>query len=172
MALMAAQGVKTSAACAAAVQVVDVTEGTGGAAIKQGSLVLLHYVGTEDATGATFDSTRGGLDYRDGGPGIFRPVIVTVGQFAPGVVEGLQQGLVGMTAGGVRSIKVPAELGFGSSSVSAPYAQVSKNADLTYEVEVLRVSNSGPDDLMKFINFCGQGGMSQQEKGCRDISPP
>jgi len=171
VALVAAQGLNKDVAYAEEVQVVDVAEGSGEK-IRRSSLVLLHYVGTVDSTGEVFDSTRGGLNYRDGGPGVFRPAVITIGQISPGVVEGLQQGLMGMSAGGKRTIKVPASLGFGSTFVQAPYNFVPENSDLTYEVEILRVSNSGPDELMKFINFCGQGGQSQQEKGCRDIVQP
>ena len=37
--------------------------------------------------------------------------------------------------------------------------------------QVLRVSNSGPDELMKYISFCGQGGAGAQTDGCADIVP-
>ena len=72
-----------------------------------------------------FDSTKGGLKYRDGGPGVFRPVVVRLSSYPqPGICLGLQQALVGMKIGGKRSVKVPAQLGFGNSTVLAPYAVV------------------------------------------------
>jgi len=153
------------------IDVISETQGNGAATVRKNSLVLIHYKGTL-SSGEVFDTTRGGLKYRDGGEGTFRPIIVRVnGDPVPGVVEGLQQGLIGMSAGGKKTFTFPSSLGFGSSTVMAPYGIVPANAQLTYEVEVLRVSNSGPDELMKYINKCGQGGAGAQESGCKDIVP-
>ena len=41
-----------------------------------------------------------------------------------------------MSAGGKRTIRVPANLGFGSTFVQAPYGFVPENSDLTYEVRL------------------------------------
>jgi len=97
-----------------------------------------------------FDSTRGGLKYRDGGLGILRPVVVRLSGYPqPGICLGLQQALEGMTIGGKRSVKVPAQLGFGKETVLAPYAVVPGGSTLRYDIEVLRVSSVGPDLLVK-----------------------
>jgi len=84
-----------------------------------------------------FDSTRGGLTYLDGGPGVYRPMIVRLGGGpVPGICAGLKQGLLGTRVGSVRTIQVPAELGFGSQSVAGPYAVVPGGSALVYEVRL------------------------------------
>lgn len=109
----------------------------------------LHHAGTlED--GQVFDSTKGGLKYRDGGDGVFRPVVVRLSGYPqPGICLGLQQAVEGMKIGGKRTVKVPAGLGFGDKTVLAPYAIVPGNATVQYEIELLRVSSVGPDLLVK-----------------------
>jgi hypothetical protein len=92
--------------------------------------------------------------------------------------------------------QVAPEVGFGGTTVVAPFAVVPGDSTLSYEVrpltqsdkawvarepltshntdiqvEVLRVSNSGPDELMRYISFCGQGGAGAQNSGCNDIPP-
>lgn len=97
-----------------------------------------------------FDSTKGGLKYRDGGPGVFRPVVVRLSGYPqPGICLGLQQAVEGMRIGGKRTVKVPAQLGFGEQTVLAPYAVVPGGSTLQYEIELLRVSSVGPDLLVK-----------------------
>jgi len=39
--------------------------------------------------------------------------------------------------------------GFGSRAVGAPYAVVPPNSELTYDLELLRLSNIGPDALTR-----------------------
>mmetsp|Transcript_32594 Transcript_32594/g.45227 ORF Transcript_32594/g.45227 Transcript_32594/m.45227 type:complete len:249 (-) Transcript_32594:181-927(-) len=152
-------------------QIIEETEGGGATPTGPNSLVLLHFVGT--VSGTVFDSTRGGQQYLNGGEGVFRPAIIQANSSSPvpGICEGLQKGLVGMRAGSKRTIRVPPSLGFGTTDVFAPYARVPANSELTYKIEVLRVSNSGPDDLMRYINLCGAGGAGEQESGCKDIVP-
>lgn len=67
----------------------------------------------------------------------------------PGICEGLQQALIGLTIGGKRVVKVPSSLGFGGSPVLAPYAMVPGGSELTYDIELVRVSSVGPDLLVK-----------------------
>ncbi len=59
------------------------------------------------------------------------------------------QALTGMTIGGRRTVRVPAPLGFASQTVLAPYAVVPGNSVLVYEVELLRLSAVGPDQLTR-----------------------
>lgn len=156
----------------AGLEVLSEEAGIGQVSIRKSSLVLLHYVGTVTSTGEVFDSTRGGLKYLNMGEGVFRPIVIRVnGDPQPGIVEGLQQGVLGMTAGGKKTFKVPSSLGFGSSAVKAPYSVVPADSELQYEVEILRVSNSGPDELMKYISQCGMGGAGATDTGCADIVP-
>jgi len=146
--------------------------GFGKLEASANDLMLVHFVGKVKESGAVFDSTRGGLTYLDGGPGVYRPMIVRLGGGpVPGICAGLKQGLLGTRVGSVRTIQVPAELGFGSQSVAGPYAVVPGGSALVYEVEVLRLSRDGPDALMRGIAKCGQGGAGAQETGCTEISP-
>lgn len=110
--------------------------------------------------------------YRDGGPGVFRPVIIRVGGGPqPGICDGLRQAVVGMRVGGKRTVVVPPELGFGGTPVLAPYGVIPANSTLKYEVELLRLSARGPDELTKGIDRCGTGGMSETAEKCRLITP-
>jgi FKBP-type peptidyl-prolyl cis-trans isomerase len=101
--------------------------------------------------GSVFDSTRGDtLKYRDGGFGVFRPVVIRLSGYPqPGICVGLQEALVGMKIGGRRTVKVPSTLGFGDQVALAPYGIVPSGSTVTYDIELLRVSSVGPDLLMK-----------------------
>jgi len=144
--------------------------GIGSHGAAKGDLLLLHYVGRLKDSGQVFDSTRGGLMYRDGGLGVLRPVIIRLGgDPVPGICAGLRQGLLGMTVGGRRTFSVPPELGF-RSTVLAPYAVVPGGAALQYEVELLRLSARGPDELTKGVERCGQGGAGAQTEKCGEIT--
>lgn len=81
------------------------------------------------------------------------------------------QGLLGVRVGGRRTVRVPAALGFGDAQVFAPYAVVPPSSPLVYDIEVLRLSRTGPNDLMKGIVQCGQGGAGAQLAGCAGIRP-
>ncbi|KAG2488738.1 hypothetical protein HYH03_012737 [Edaphochlamys debaryana] len=154
-----------------AIEVLEDVPGVGTRGARRGDLLLFHYVGKLADTGEVFDSTRGGLTYRDGGPGVFRPVAVALGSGpVPGICVGLQQALEGMAVGGRRRVRVPASLGFGPQPVLAPYAVVPGGSAVEYEVELLRLSARGPDALTQGIAKCGQGGMGQQTELCRDIA--
>lgn len=59
------------------------------------------------------------------------------------------QALTGMSIGGRRTVRVPPELGFGGAAVGAPYAIVPAGSTLVYEVELLRLSATGPDQLTR-----------------------
>ncbi|GLC58506.1 hypothetical protein PLESTB_001368400 [Pleodorina starrii] len=114
---------------AASIDILEDQKGIGSRGARRGDLLLFHYVGRLEATGQVFDSTRGGLAYRDGGPGVLRPAAVALGGGpVPGICEGLQQ------------------------------------------VELLRLSAVGPDQLTKGISKCGAGGANQQAENCTNIS--
>lgn len=78
----------------------DVTVG-GGREATAGAAVAAHYVGVAWSTGEEFDSSWG-----RGEPLRFQ---VGVGQ----VIQGWDQGLLGMKVGGRRKIVVPPRLGYG-----------------------------------------------------------
>ncbi|KAG2428157.1 hypothetical protein HXX76_011837 [Chlamydomonas incerta] len=159
-------------ASAASIEVLEDVKGVGSRGARPGDLLLFHYVGRLEGSGQVFDSTRGGLKYRDGGAGVLRPAAIALGGGpTPGICEGLQQALSGMSIGGKRTVRVPPELGFGGTAVGAPYAIVPAGSTLVYEVELLRLSAVGPDQLTKGIAKCGSGGAGQQDENCAAISP-
>jgi FKBP-type peptidyl-prolyl cis-trans isomerase FkpA len=162
-----------SAAAAPRIGVEADSPGAGTAAARRGDLVLVHYVGTLAEGGAVFDSTRGGLAYRDGGPGALQPTAIRLGgDPAPGLVAGLAAAIEGMRVGGRRRVRVPAALGFGSGApVLAPYALVPPGSALVYEVELLRLSRRGPDALMTGVARCGRGGQAASAEQCANIAP-
>ena len=99
----------------------DLVLGSGKAAVK-GALITTQYRGwLEDGT--EFDSS-----YSRGKP--FQCVIGT-----RRVIQGWDQGLMGMRVGGKRKLLVPAHLGYGERSVGA----IAPNSALTFEIELLEV---------------------------------
>ena len=99
----------------------DLVLGSGKAAVK-GALITTHYRGwLEDGT--EFDSS-----YSRGKP--FQCVIGT-----RRVIQGWDQGLMGMQVGGKRKLWVPAHLGYGERQVGS----IPPNSNLVFEIELLEV---------------------------------
>ncbi len=99
----------------------DLEIGSGKAAVK-GALITTQYRGwLED--GSEFDSS-----YSRGKP--FQCVIGT-----RRVIQGWDQGLMGMQIGGKRKLWVPAHLGYGERQVGA----IPPNSNLVFEIELLEV---------------------------------
>ncbi len=103
----------------------DIKEGTG-ATVKQGSTVQVEYTGWIAKTGKKFDSS-----YDHGGAPFS---LANVGQAQ--VIQGWNEGLIGMKAGGTRRLYIPASLGYGAQG-SPPV--IPANADLIFDVTVLTV---------------------------------
>lgn len=102
--------------------IIDLTEGTGKAAVK-GALITTQYTGTlEDGT--VFDSS-----WERGKP--FQCVIGT-GR----VIKGWDIGLMGMRVGGKRKLLVPATLAYGERSMGA---HITPHSNLVFEIELLEV---------------------------------
>ncbi|WP_288799152.1 FKBP-type peptidyl-prolyl cis-trans isomerase [uncultured Arsenicicoccus sp.] len=78
----------------------DVWEGDGAEA-KPGNVVSTHYVGVAYSTGEEFDAS-----WNRGAPLAFQ---VGVGQ----VIQGWDQGLLGMREGGRRKLTIPSHLAYG-----------------------------------------------------------
>lgn len=76
-----------------------------------------------------------------------------------------------MKVGGKRIIQVPAPLGFGPSPALAPYAIVPPGSTLKYEIELVRLSRTGPDAIMKGVSGCGAGAVNERTAGCAGIQP-
>ena len=99
----------------------DLVLGSGKAAVK-GALITTQYRGwLEDGT--EFDSS-----YSRGKP--FQCVIGT-----RRVIQGWDQGLMGMQVGGKRKLWVPAHLGYGERQVGS----IPPNSNLVFEIEMLEV---------------------------------
>lgn len=93
-----------------------------GAEAQTGQTVKVHYVGTlTDET--KFDSSR---DRNE-------PFEFTLG--GGEVIQGWDQGLVGMKIGGIRKLTIPPELGYGSADLG----KIPPNSTLNFEVELLEI---------------------------------
>ncbi len=107
-------------------KVVDKKVGTGDEAVT-GATLTMHYTGwlyENGQKGKQFDSSRGGspFDFKLG---------------AGEVIEGWDEGIRGMKAGGVRELIIPPEKAYGTRG--AP-PDIPPNATLLFEVELLHVA--------------------------------
>lgn len=99
-------------------EVWDVTEGAGEA-VKKGGTVTVHYTGWL-TNGKEFDSSVGG-----------KPITFPLGN----VIKGWQEGIPGMKPGGVRRLKIPAELGYGKAGAGS---DIPPNSVLVFEVQLIK----------------------------------
>jgi FKBP-type peptidyl-prolyl cis-trans isomerase FkpA len=105
----------------------DLKAGTGAIALR-GDLLAVHYVGwlydpaRTDGKGGVFDTSRNGT-----------PFTFTLG--AGEVIPGWEQGMVGMSVGGIRRLTIPPDLAYGGSRVG-PVPQYST---LIFEIELLGI---------------------------------
>ena len=98
----------------------DVKEGKGEA-VKKGGEVTVHYTGwLTDKDATKFDSSL------DRGKPISFPLT--------GVIKGWQEGIPGMKPGGVRRLKIPANLAYGEKGAGRV---IPPNATLVFEVELI-----------------------------------
>ena len=104
----------------------DARVGTGPEAVS-GKAAIVHYTGWLDEKGQKgkkFDSSvdRG------------RPFEFPLG--AGRVIQGWDQGVVGMKVGGKRTLMIPAKLGYGEMGAGDV---IPPNADLIFEVELIEI---------------------------------
>jgi FKBP-type peptidyl-prolyl cis-trans isomerase len=105
-------------------QYIDIKVGSGPAA-QQGSTLSVEYTGWLASTFKKFDSS-----YDRGG----QPIQVTpLGQAQ--VIQGWNEGLVGMKAGGTRRLIIPPSLGYGTQG----QGPIPANATLIFDVTVITV---------------------------------
>lgn len=104
-------------------QIEDVVVGTGAEA-QTGNKVSVHYTGWL-TDGTKFDSSK------DRG----QPFDFSLGQGQ--VIQGWDQGVVGMKVGGTRKLTIPPDLGYGARGAGGV---IPPNATLVFEVELLDVS--------------------------------
>jgi len=113
--------------CSSRLKTTDLVVGTGGEAAR-GDTIVVHYSGwlyQSGERGKKFDSS---LD--TGQPFTFD---LGTGE----VIEGWDQGIVGMKVGGKRELIIPPSLGYGSRG--AP-PDIPPNATLCFEVQLLAVN--------------------------------
>jgi FKBP-type peptidyl-prolyl cis-trans isomerase len=109
------------------VKIIDFKVGSGIPAEK-GRMVRIAFIGWVSKSQLMFD-------FRDPPS----PLSFHLGEPDPAVVEGLNEGVVGMRVGGKRRIIVPARLGHGSRGTKL----IPPNAELTFDVDLVSVSRPG-----------------------------
>ena len=119
-------------ACNTTTQMVELDNGLiiedvkvgNGAEIVSGDTVKAHYTGKlEDGT--VFDSSR------DREEAAIFPIGIGF------LIEGWEQGLIGMKEGGERNLTIPSDLGYGD--VGAPENGIPGGATLFFEIELLEI---------------------------------
>jgi FKBP-type peptidyl-prolyl cis-trans isomerase len=106
---------------ASGVQVIVIQEGTGEQAVLLTDTITVHYTGwLEDGT--TFDSSVA----RD----------EPLQQPLSGLIEGWQEGLVGMKVGEKRRLLIPSELAYGEAGYPPT---IPPNANLIFDVELISI---------------------------------
>lgn len=106
----------------------DTVEGSGALAVK-GHSVTVHYTGwlyNNETQGAKFDSSK---DRND-------PFVFQLG--AGMVIRGWDEGVAGMKVGGLRTLIIPADLGYGARGAGGV---IPANATLKFDVELLKTSD-------------------------------
>ena len=109
-------------------QITDTRVGTGAEA-RKGQTVTVHYTGwlyENGQTGAKFDSSRD----RN------QPFQFSLG--AGMVIQGWDEGVTGMQVGGLRTLIIPPEMGYGAHGAGGV---IPPNATLQFEVELLGVAD-------------------------------
>ena len=116
------------------VAITVLTKGKGAAVVKDGDRAQVHYVGTL-MDGTKFDSSR------DRGA----PFTFTVGpkcqERRDCVIQGWNQGVVGMKVGEKRKLVIPPSLAYGPRG-SPP--KIPPNSTLQFEVELMGINPKGP----------------------------
>lgn len=99
----------------------DIQEGSGDP-VQNGSTAVVHYTGWLP-DGTEFDSSRGGDPF---------PVNVGAGR----VIDGWEEGLVGMQPGGQRRLILPPSLAYGAAGAGGV---IPPNATLVFDIELLEI---------------------------------
>jgi FKBP-type peptidyl-prolyl cis-trans isomerase len=105
---------------------IDTEMGHGVKAVR-GRVVRILYT-------AWVTKTQFMFDYRDDRS---NPLAFRLG--SGGLIEGLEQGVVGMRVGGKRRLIIPSRLGHGEKGTT----RIAPNSDLTYDVELVAVARPG-----------------------------
>lgn len=100
----------------------DMVVGEGPAA-KAGDMITVHYTGYL-TDGTQFDSSLGG-----------DPYTLTLG--VGSVIQGWDEGLIGMQVGGKRKLTIPPDMAYGESGAGGGI--IPPNATLIFDVELLEI---------------------------------
>ena len=110
-----------------ALKVTPITDGTGaGAAV--GDTVEVHYIGYTSVDGVVFDNS-----YDRGAP---IPVVLGTGS----VIDGWEQGLLGLKVGGRYQIDIPVDLAYGPDAA----AQGRPAGALSFIVDIMSITPAAP----------------------------
>lgn len=104
-----------------------------GAAAQTGMVATIHFIGWLDDNGA-----RGREIYNSRAEG--RPVSFVIG--TDGVMQGWNEGVIGMQPGGARMLLVPPGLAYGNRAVEGV---VPANAAMMFRIELLRLEEPAGD---------------------------
>ena len=105
-------------------ETIDISQGSG-AIVQPGNAVYIHYVGVSASTGEEFDSSW------DRGRSEFIGYISGTGN----VIQGLDEGLLGMQVGGRRTVVIPPDLAYGENG--AGDGLIAPNETLIFTVDLL-----------------------------------
>ena len=105
-------------------ETIDISQGSG-AIVQPGNAVYIHYVGVSASTGEEFDSSW------DRGRSEFIGYISGTGN----VIQGLDEGLLGMQVGGRRTVVIPPSLAYGANG--AGDGLIAPNETLVFTVDLL-----------------------------------
>ena len=108
-------------------KVTTITEGSGVVAAT-GDTVEVHYIGYTSVDGVVFDNS-----YDRGAP---YPVVLGTGS----VIQGWDEGLVGLQAGGRYQIDIPVDMAYGADAA----AQGRPAGDLSFIVDIMSVTPAAP----------------------------
>jgi peptidylprolyl isomerase len=130
--------------------ITDITDGEGDGAVD-GDTVFVHYVGVLSADGTRFDGNFDG-----------EPFAVTLGQGA--VIEGWDQGLVGMKVGGRRQLDIPSDLAYGEAGSGDA---IPPNSAISFVVDMLAIVPAIDPDDEPTVSV--EGADSTNELGIEDL---
>jgi FKBP-type peptidyl-prolyl cis-trans isomerase FkpA len=100
-----------------------------GEKVEQGTTVKMHFVGWVDDNGEPGKEIFNSRKEK-------KPVSFVVG--TEKVMQGWNEGVIGMHAGGRRMLRIPPELGYGGKGVEG---EVPPNSHLLFIIELLEVKN-------------------------------
>lgn len=123
-----------SASPSGKVQIEELQPGTGDA-VKNGDSVTVHYTGTL-TDGTQFDSSYDR-----------EPFTFTVGSGS--VIQGWDEGIIGMKVGEKRKLTIPPDLGYGS----VQQGSIPANSTLLFEIELISIDTAKENSQQPELNL-------------------